>query len=62
MFLTVIEARTEEVLVSSDQDTVGESTEPVVEVVELNKIQQIEKNCKFIIVLNNFNGEYRSPC
>ena len=43
MFLTVIEARTEEVLVSSDQDTVGESTEPVVEVVELNKIQQIEK-------------------
>ncbi len=43
MFLTVIEARTEEVLVSSDQDTVGESTEPVVEVIELNKIQQIEK-------------------
>ena len=43
MFLTVIEARTEEVLVSSDQDTVGESTEPVVEVVDLNKIQQIEK-------------------
>ncbi len=43
MFLTVIEARTEEVLVSSDQDTVGENTEPVVEVVELNKIQQIEK-------------------
>ena len=43
MFLTVIEARTEEVLVSSDQDTVGESTEPEVEVVELNKIQQIEK-------------------
>ena len=43
MFLTVIEARTEEVLVSSDQDTVGESTEPVVEIVELNKIQQIEK-------------------
>ena len=43
MFLTVIEARTEEVLISSDQDTVGESTEPVVEVVELNKIQQIEK-------------------
>ena len=43
MFLTVIEARTEEVLVSSDQDTVGERTEPEVEVVELNKIQQIEK-------------------
>ena len=43
MFLTVIEARTEEVLVSSDQDAVGESTEPEVEVIELNKIQQIEK-------------------
>ena len=43
MFLTVIEARTEEVLVSSDQDSVGESTEPEVEVIELNKIQQIEK-------------------
>ena len=43
MFLTVIEARTEEVLVSSDQDAVGESTEPEVEIVELNKIQQIEK-------------------
>ena len=43
MFLTVIEARTEEVLVSSDQDSVGESTEPEVEIVELNKIQQIEK-------------------
>ena len=43
MFLTVIEARTEEVLVSSDQDAVGESTEPEVEVIKLNKIQQIEK-------------------
>ena len=40
MFLTVIEARTEEVLVSSDQDTVGESTEPVVEVVELIKFSR----------------------
>ena len=30
-------------IVSSDQDTVGESSEPEVEVVELNKIQQIEK-------------------
>ena len=43
MFLTVIESRTDEVLISSDQEAVGENTEPTVEIVNLNKIQQIER-------------------
>ena len=43
MFLTVIESRTDEVLIASDQETVGENTEPTVEIVNLNKIQQIER-------------------
>ena len=43
MFLTVIESRTEEVLIASDQEAVGENTEPTVEIVNLNKIQQIER-------------------
>ena len=43
MFLTVIESRTEEVLIASDQEVVGENTEPSVEIVNLNKIQQIER-------------------
>ena len=43
MFLTVIESRTDEVLIASDQDAVGENTEPTVEIVNLNKIQQIER-------------------
>ena len=43
MFLTVIESRTDEVLIASDQEAVGENTEPTVEIVNLNKIQQIEK-------------------
>ena len=43
MFLTVIESRTDEVLIGSDQEAVGENTEPTVEIVKLNKIQQIER-------------------
>ena len=43
MFLTVIESRTDEVLIESDQEAVGENTEPTVEIVNLNKIQQIER-------------------
>ena len=43
MFLTVIESRTDEVLVSNDEEVVGESSEPSVEIIELNKIQQIER-------------------
>ena len=43
MFLTVIESRTDEVLIASDQEVVGENTEPTVEIVNLNKIQQIER-------------------
>ena len=43
MFLTVIESRTDEVLIASDQVAVGENTEPTVEIVNLNKIQQIER-------------------
>ena len=43
MFLTVIESRTDEVLIASDQEAVGENTEPTVEIVNLNKIQQIER-------------------
>ena len=43
MFLTVIESRTDEVLIASDQEVVGENTEPSVEIVNLNKIQQIER-------------------
>ena len=43
MFLTVIESRTAEVLIASDQEVVGENTEPTVEIVNLNKIQQIER-------------------
>ena len=43
MFLTVIESRADEVLIASDQESVGENTEPTVEIVELNKIQQIER-------------------
>ena len=43
MFLTVIESRTDEVLIASDQESVGENTEPTVEIVKLNKIQQIER-------------------
>jgi len=43
MFLTVIESRTDEVLIASDQEAVGENTEPTVEIVKLNKIQQIER-------------------
>ena len=43
MFLTVIESRTDEVLVSNDEEVVGENSEPSVEIIELNKIQQIER-------------------
>ena len=43
MFLTVIESRTEEVLVSGDQENIEEKNEPTVEIVNLNKIQQIER-------------------
>ena len=43
MFLTVIESRTDEVLIASDQEAIGENTEPTVEIVNLNKIQQIER-------------------
>ncbi len=43
MFLTVIESRTDEVLIASDQEAVGENTEPTVEIVNLNKVQQIER-------------------
>ena len=43
MFLTVIESRTDEVLIASDEAAVGENTEPTVEIVNLNKIQQIER-------------------
>ena len=43
MFLTVIESRTDEVLVANDDEVVGENSEPAVEIIELNKIQQIEK-------------------
>ena len=43
MFLTVIESRTDEVLIASDQEAVGENIEPTVEIVNLNKIQQIER-------------------
>ena len=43
MFLTVIESRTDEVLVSNDEEVVGESSESSVEIIELNKIQQIER-------------------
>ncbi len=43
MFLTVIESRTEEVLVSGDQENIEENNEPTVEIVNLNKIQQIER-------------------
>ncbi len=43
MFLTVIESRTDEVLVSNEEEVVGESSEPSVEIIELNKIQQIER-------------------
>ena len=43
MFLTVIESRTEEVLIAGDQENVGEDAEPTVEIVNLNKIQQIER-------------------
>ena len=43
MFLTVIESRTDEVLIASDQEAVGENTEPTVEIVNINKIQQIER-------------------
>ncbi len=43
MFLTVIESRTDEVLVANDDEVVGENSEPSVEIIELNKIQQIER-------------------
>ena len=43
MFLTVIESRTDEVLISNDDEVVGENSEPSVEIIELNKIQQIER-------------------
>ncbi|MDC3122486.1 HDIG domain-containing protein, partial [Acidimicrobiaceae bacterium] len=43
MFLTVIESRTEEVLIAGDQDDIGENAQPTVEIVNLNKIQQIER-------------------
>ncbi len=43
MFLTVIESRTDEVLVSNDEEVIGENSEPSVEIIELNKIQQIER-------------------
>ncbi len=43
MFLTVIESRTEEVLIAADQEDVGENAQPTVEIVNLNKIQQIER-------------------
>ncbi len=43
MFLTVIESRTDEVLVANDDEVVGENSEPAVEIIELSKIQQIEK-------------------
>ncbi len=43
MFLTVIESRKDEVLIASDEAAVGENTEPTVEIVNLNKIQQIER-------------------
>ena len=43
MFLTVIESRTDEVLIAGDQEEVGENAQPTVEIVNLNKIQQIER-------------------
>ena len=43
MFLTVIESRTEEVLIAGDQEDIGENAQPTVEIVNLNKIQQIER-------------------
>ena len=42
MFLTVIKARTEETLIQDDENDINE-TNPVVEIVPLNKIEQIEK-------------------
>ncbi len=42
MFLTVIKARTEEVLVTDD-DSNPENSQSVVEIVELSKVEQIEK-------------------
>ena len=42
MFLTVIKARTEETLIQDDETDINE-TNPVVEIVQLNKIEQIEK-------------------
>ena len=42
MFLTVIKARTEETLIQDEENDINE-TNPVVEIVQLNKIEQIEK-------------------
>ena len=42
MFLTVIKARTEETLVQDNENDINEAN-PVVEIVQLSKIQQIEK-------------------
>jgi len=42
MFLTVIKARTEETLIQDEENDINESN-PVVEIIQLNKIEQIEK-------------------
>ena len=42
MFLTVIKARTEETLIQDDESDINEAN-PVVEIIQLNKIEQIEK-------------------
>ena len=42
MFLTVIKARTEETLIQDNENDINEAN-PVVEIVQLSKIQQIEK-------------------
>jgi len=42
MFLTVIKARTQETLIQDEENDINESN-PVVEIIQLNKIEQIEK-------------------
>jgi len=42
IFLTVIKARTEETLIQDEENDINESN-PVVEIIQLNKIEQIEK-------------------
>ena len=73
MFLTVIESRTDEVLIASDQEAVGENTEPTVEIVNLNKIQQIERiassllfstistaNIEILVEISNYDLQNKS--